>query len=129
MMSADISAQGNFFEGPPPPPQRKQTAVYELAGDSFMRVDLPIDEVPGRESDSEVAGAILGHRHVEPLRWQTPDVLVLQRHEYYQTLKPMQVEGQTFNTVHSFDRLYEITATFTGAAKVSLAWKKRDDPP
>jgi hypothetical protein len=24
----------------------------------------------------------------EPIRWQKPNVLVLQRHEYYETLKP-----------------------------------------
>jgi hypothetical protein len=129
MQSSDLPAQGNFSEPPPPKPQRKQTVVYELSGESFVRVELPLNEVPGRASDTEVAGAILGHEHVEPLRWEKPDVLVLQRHEYYQTLKPMTLEGKTFETVHSFDRLYEITATFAGDGTGSLAWNKRDDPP
>jgi hypothetical protein len=129
MLSSDLPEQGNFFENPPPTPQRKQTVVYELSGESFVRVDLPLNEVPGRASDTEVAGAILGHEHVEPLRWEKPDVLVLQRHEYYQTLRPMTLEGKTFETVHSFDRLYEITATFAGDGTGSLAWNKREDPP
>ncbi len=129
MLSINLPVQGNFFETPPPTPQRKQTVVYELAGESFNRVDLPLNNVPDRESDSEVAGAILGHEHVEPLRWQKPDVLVLQRHEYYQTLRPMTLEAKTFETVHSFDRLYEVTATFAGDGTGSLAWKKREDPP
>jgi hypothetical protein len=129
MQSSDLPAQGNFFEPPPPKPQRKQTVVYELSGDSFVRVDLPLNDVPDRASDAKVAGAILGHEHVEPLRWEKPDVLVLQRHEYYQTLRPMTVEGKTFETVHSFDRLYEITATFAGDGTGSLVWNKRDDPP
>jgi hypothetical protein len=127
MVSSDSPAQGNFFDGPPPKPQRKQTAVYELAGDSFVRVDLPINDVPGRQSDSEVAGAILGHEHIEPLRWEKPDVLVLQRHEYFQTLKPRTVNDKTFETVHSFGRLYEITATFPGDGSAAVVWNDRTD--
>lgn len=129
MLSIDQPQQGNFFEAPPPKPQRKQTVVYELSGDSFTRVELPLNDVPGRASDSKVSGAVLGHEHTEPLRWEKADVLVLQRHEYYKTLRPMEVEGKTFETVHSFDRLYEITATFAGDGTGSLAWKKRDHPP
>ena len=129
MQSTDVPAEGNFFATPPPKPQRKQTVVYELAGDSFARVDLPLNDVPGRASDTEVTGAILGHEHVEPLRWEEADVLVLQRHEYYRGLKPMTVGGQTFETVHTFDRLYEITATFAGDRTGTLAWNKREDPP
>ena len=129
MLSSDSSGGGNLFEKPTPKPQRKQTAVYELSGDSFVQVDLALGQPPGRAEDAEVARAILGHEHTEPQRWEKPDVLVLQRHEYYQTLKPMEVAGQTFDTVHSFDRLYHITATFSGEGKATLAWKKREDPP
>ena len=39
--SSDLTTQqqGNLFSTPRPPPLRKQTAVYQLSGESFSRVD------------------------------------------------------------------------------------------
>ncbi|MFL6529160.1 MAG: hypothetical protein ACJ8HQ_07215 [Chthoniobacterales bacterium] len=34
-------------------------------------MDLPLSDVPGRESDDEAKGAILGHEYTEPLRWKS----------------------------------------------------------
>ncbi|HST12616.1 MAG TPA: SH3 domain-containing protein [Terriglobales bacterium] len=88
-LSSDLTEQrGNLFSTPRPAPHRKQTAVYQLSDDSFIRVELPLSEVPGRESDTELERAILGHEYTEPIRWQKPNVLVLQRHEYYEKLRP-----------------------------------------
>ena len=63
------------------------------------------------ESDIELERAILGHEYTEPIRWQKPNVLVLQRHEYYETLKPTAIGDVKFESMHSLDRLYQITAT------------------
>jgi hypothetical protein len=87
-LSSDLTEQrGNLFSTPRPAPLKKQTAVYQLSGESFTRVDLPLSEVPGRDSDTELERAILGHEYTEPIRWQKPNVLVLERHEYYEKLK------------------------------------------
>ena len=118
---------GKFSDVPPPPPQRRQTTVYQVAGESFAKVEMPLSEVPGREKDEELIGAVLGHEYTEPIRWAKPDVLILQRHEYYQKIRPRTSEGVTFNEVHSFDRLYQITATITPDGKATVVWKLRKD--
>jgi hypothetical protein len=118
---------GKLTDTPPPPPQRKQTTVCQIAGESFAKVEMPMTEVPGREKDEELKGAGLGHEYTEPIRWAKPDVLILQRHEYYQKIRPTSVEGITFDEVHSFDRLYEIIATMTPEGKSIVSWKLRKD--
>jgi thiamine biosynthesis protein ThiC len=35
-----------------------------------------------RDSDAELEKAILSHEYTEPIHWQKPNVLVLERHEY-----------------------------------------------
>ena len=95
-LSSDLTEQkGNLFSTPRPAPLKKQTAVYQLSGESFIRVELPLSEVPGRDSDAELEGAILGHEFTEPIRWQKPNVLLLERHEYYEKHKPMVVGNKT----------------------------------
>src|SRR4029077_10201578 len=117
-LSSDLTEQrGNLFSTPRPAALKKQTAVYQLSGDSFTRVDLPLSEVPGRDSDTELEGAILGHEYTEPLRWQKPSVLVLEKHEYYEKLKPTAVGEVKFKSIHPFDRLYQITATIDSDGK------------
>ena len=98
---------------------KKQTAVYQLSGDSFT---------PGRDSDTELEGAILGHEYTEPLRWRKPNVLVLERHEYYEKLKPLAYDVK-FKSIHPFDRLYQITATIDLDGKAKVVWKLRKDRP
>ena len=125
-LSSDLTEQrGNLFSTPRPAPHKKQTAVYQLSGESFTRVELPLSEVPGRDSDTELERAILGHEYTEPIRWQKPNVLVLERHEYYEKLKPMVVGNETFQTIGTFSRWYWITATITTEGKATLTWKLR----
>jgi hypothetical protein len=129
-LSSDLTEQrGNLFSTPRPAPHKKQTAIYQLFGDSFTRVELPLSEVPGRESDTELERAILGHEYTEPIRWQKPNVLVLQRHEYYEKLKPTEIGAVKFESIHTFDRLYQITATIDPDGKATLVWKLRKDRP
>jgi Bacterial SH3 domain len=129
-LSSDLTEQrGNLFSTPRPAPLKKQTAVYQLSGDSFTRVDLPLSEVPGRGSDTELERAILGHEYTEPTRWQKPNVLVLERHEYYEKLKPTAIGDVKFESMHGFDRLYPITATIDPDGKATLVWKLRKDRP
>jgi hypothetical protein len=126
-LSSDLTEQqGNLFSTPRPAPLRKQTAVYQLSGETFARVELP-GEVPGRESDKELDGAILGHEYTEPVRWQKPNVLVLKRHEYYRKIMPTKVDYQTFDSIHDLSRLYQITATIDPDGKATLVWKLRKD--
>jgi hypothetical protein len=129
-LSSDLTEQrGNLFSTPRPAPLKKQTAVYQLAGDSFTRVELPLSEMPGRDSDTALERAILGHEYTEPIRWQKPSVLVLERHEYYEKKKPTTIDGLTFESIHGFDRLYQITATIDPDGKATLVWKLRKNRP
>jgi hypothetical protein len=112
---------------PPPAPQRKQTTVYQVADESFIRVEMPLSEVPGREKDEELTGAVLGHEYTEPVRWAKPYLLILQRHEYYQKLRPRTIEGVKFEEVHSFGRLYQLSATIKPDGKATVVWKLRKD--
>jgi hypothetical protein len=126
--SSDLTEQqGNLFSTPRPPPLRKQTAVYQAAGESFTRVDLPLSDVPGRESDEELKGAILGHDYIEPVRWEKPNVLVLERHEYYEKLGPTEIDGLKFESIHTLSRWYRITATIAPDGKAAVIWKLRKD--
>jgi hypothetical protein len=125
-LSIDLpEQQANLLSTPQPALLRKQTAVYRLSGDRFVRVDLPLSGVPGRKEDTELEKAVLGHEYTEPLRWAKPDVLVLQRHEYYERLKPLKVGDSTFDTVHPFDRMYQITVTIAPDGKAAVVWKQR----
>ena len=127
-LSSDLTEQkGNLFSTPRPAPLRKQTAVYQLSGDAFTRVDLSLGEVPGRKSDTELEHAILGHEYTEPVRWQKPNVLVLKRHEYYQKMMPTKVDNLTFDSIHDLARQYQITATIDPDGTATLVWKLRKD--
>ncbi len=121
--SSNLTPTGNLFSTPRPKPARKQTVIYELSADACRRVEVPLSEPPGRAEDTELVGAIMGHEHTEPLRWSAPNVLVLQRHEYYQKLKPSVIENVEFEAVHSFDRLYEITVEIAPDGRASAEWK------
>ena len=129
-LSSDLTPEGNLFSTPQPPPRRKQTVLYAIADETCKRIDLPLAEVPGRAEDSELEGAFLGHEHTEPLRWIEPNVLLLQRHEYYEKLKPRDIDGMKFESQEAFDRLYEITVKIGADSKASAEWKLRrwDDP-
>ena len=125
--SSDMTIhEGNLFDTPQPPPRRKQTAVYQLSGDTLARVDLSWS-VPGRDSDEELKGAKLGHDYIEPVRWQKPNVLLLERHEYYQKLGPTEVEGMKFESIKDFARWYRISATIAPDGKATLVWKVRKE--
>ena len=129
LSSNEPEHHGNLFSTPRPEPYRKQTVVYQLVGETFTRVDVPLTEVPGRKDDAELHDAILGHEYIEPVRWLKPNVLLLQRHEYYEKLKPLTVGDSKFNTIHAFDRLYEITVSISLDAKAVVGWKLRKDRP
>jgi hypothetical protein len=127
-VSSDLTPPvGNLFSTPRPAPQRKQTAVYQLSGESFTRVEVSLGEVPGRADDAELQDAILGHDFVEPVRWSKPNVLVLEKHEYYEKLKPTTIGDTKFESIHSFDRLYQITVSISPDGKATAAWKLRAD--
>ena len=127
-LSGDLTERdGNLFSTPRPAPLRKQTAVYQLSGEAFARVELPLSAAPGRESDTELEDAIPGHEYTEPIRWQKPNVLVLQRHEYYRKMMPTKSDNHTFNSIHDLARRYQITATIDPDGKVTVSWKLRKD--
>src|SRR5436190_3651980 len=118
---------GKFSDIPPPEPQKKQTTVYQIAGESFAKVEMPLSEVPDREKDAELVGAVVGHEYTEPVRWAKPDVLILQRHDYYQKFKPITSGGETFQSIIDLGRLYQITATIKPDGKAAVVWKLRKD--
>lgn len=125
-LSIDLTPHpGNLFSTPRPPPLRKQTAVYQLTGDVWTRVALPLDVVPGRDRDTELDGAILGHDYVEPARWKAPNVLVLERHEYYEKLTPQVLDGLKFESIIGLSRWHWVTATIDAEGTATLVWKRR----
>ena len=83
--------------------------------------------MPGRESDEELKGAILGHDYIEPVRWEKPNVLVLERHEYYEKLGPTEIDGLKFESIHTLSRWYRITATIAPDGKAAVIWKLRKE--
>lgn len=126
-LSIDLTEQeGNMFTTPPPAPQRKQTAVYQLSGESFAHVELSLGEIPGSVNDPELKAAVLGHKYTEPIRWQKPNVLILRRHEYYRVKKPMKIGNETFDTIHDLGRQYQITVTIDPEGKGKAVWKLQE---
>ena len=117
--------QRNLFSEPRQVPHRKQTAVYQLAGDSWSRVEMPLDKVPGRERDTELERAMLGHDYIEPIRWQKRNVLLLERHEYYEKMKP--IENSTIEQIGTLSRWHSITATISPEGKATVVWKLKKD--
>ena len=120
-VSSDTVHGGNPFSNPPLPPQKTQTAVYQLSGNSCARVDLPLNQPPGQESDRQLTGAVMGHDFVTPTRWENPNTLILEKHDYYEKLTPSSGE------IHGFGRLYEITVSFKENGMASTSWKLRED--
>lgn len=119
--SSDLTHPANLFQNPPPLPQKVQTIVYQISGKSFAKVDLPLQKPPGKESDAEIKGAVVGHEFVSPVRWTNANTLVLERHDYYQKL------ALSPESSHNFARLYEITISFKDDGTASTSWKLRDD--
>jgi hypothetical protein len=119
-MASDLSQARSLFSIPGPPPQRTQTTVYQSSGKSFTKIDLPLDQPPGKESDPEIRGAVMGHEFVSPVRWADANTLILERHDYYEKLTIP--SGK-----HSFVRLYEITVSFKNDGTANTSWKLRDD--
>ena len=127
-LSSNLTEQkGDLFSTPAPGPLRKQTAVYQLTGDAFARVELPLREPPGRESDHELERAALVHEYTEPVRWQKPNILILRRHEYYRKLMPTKIGDSTFDTIHDLERSYLITATIDPDGKGRASWRLHQD--
>src|SRR6266480_2409624 len=116
-VASDLSHAGNLFRTPPPPPQRTQTTVYQSSGNSFAKVNLPLDQPPGKESDPEIKGAVMGHEFVSPVRWADANTLILERHDYYEKLTA------SSGSIQGFDRLYEITASFKDDGTTNTSWK------
>lgn len=126
-LTSDLTEQPENTFLHPQPPLRKQTAVYQVAGDVFARVELSLSEAPGEKNDAEVKGAVVGHKFTEPVRWQKPNVLILRRHEYYRKMMPTEVDGIKFDSIHDLARQYQITATIAPDGTGSAIWKPREN--
>ena len=119
-VASDLSHAGRLFRKTAVPPQKTQTTVYQNSDKSFTKIDLPLDQPPGKENDPEIKGAVMGHEFVTPVRWADANTLILERHDYYERLMPPS------GSVHGFARLYEITVSFKdGTANAS--WTLRED--
>jgi hypothetical protein len=97
-----------------------QTTVYQSSGKSFTKINLPLDQPPGKESDPQIRGAVLGEESVTPTRWAKADTLILERFDYYEKLNPS--SGKTFVV-----RTYEITVSFKEDGTANTSWKLRSD--
>ena len=95
---------------------KKQTAVFQLTGEAFSKVELPLGEKSGAEGDAKLNGATLVHDFVEPVDWLTPTVLKIRRHDYYQTSDK---SGASSDSV----RVYDITANIGADGKAAIDTK------
>ena len=95
---------------------KKQTAVFQLTGQAFGKVELPLAEKSGAEGDAKLSGATLIHDFVEPVGWETPTVLKIARHDYYQTPDK---SGSSRDSV----RVYDIKATIGADDKATMDTK------
>jgi uncharacterized delta-60 repeat protein len=120
-VASDLSHAGRLFRKTAAPPQKTQTTVYQSSDKSFTKIDLPLDQPPGKENDPEIKGAVMGHEFVTPVRWANANTLILERHDYYERLMPPS------GSIHGFGRLYEITVSFKNDGTADTAWKLRDD--
>jgi uncharacterized delta-60 repeat protein len=120
-VASDLSHAGGLFRKAAVPPQKTQTTVYQNSDKSFAKVNLPLDQPPGKENDPEIKGAVMGHEFVTPVRWADANTLILERHDYYERLMPPS------GSVHGFARLYEITVSFKDDGTANTSWKLRED--
>jgi uncharacterized delta-60 repeat protein len=120
-VASDLSHAGSLFRKAAVPPQKTQTTVYQNSDKSFTKIDLPLDQPPGKENDPDIKGAVMGHEFVTPVRWADANTLILERHDYYEKLMP------SSGSVHGFARLYEITVSFKDEGTANTSWKLRED--
>jgi hypothetical protein len=120
-VASDLTTHGGIFPGPPLPPARVQTTVYQISGKSCAKINLPLQQPPGKENDPEIRGAVIGHDSITPTRWKNPNILILEKHDYYEKLTPSSGE------IHSFGHFYEITVSFKEDGTANISWKLRDD--
>jgi uncharacterized delta-60 repeat protein len=120
-VASDLSHAGRLLRNAAVPPQKTQTTVYQNSDKSFTKIDLPLDQPPGKENDPEIKGAVMGHDFVTPVRWANANTLILERHDYYERLMPP--SGST----HGFARHYEITVSFKDNGTTNTSWKLRED--
>jgi len=99
----------------------RQTTVYQSSDNSFAKVNLPLDQPPGKESDPEIKGAVMGREFVSPVRWANANTLILERNDDYQklTIPPRPIPG--------FARIYEITVSFKDDGTPNTSWKLLDN--
>jgi hypothetical protein len=83
----------------------KESNKFQVSGNSFVKMDLPFNQPPGKESDPEMVGAVMAFDFVTPTRWENSNTLILEKHDYYEKLTPS--SGK-----HGFARLYEIMVSF-----------------
>ena len=120
-VASDLSHAGRLFSKTAVPPQKTQTTVYQNSDKSFTKIDLPLDQPPGKENDPEIKGAVMGHEFVTPVRWADANTLILERHDYYERLMPPS------GSIHGVARLYEVTVSFKDDGTPNTSWKLRED--
>jgi hypothetical protein len=98
----------------------EETTVYQSSGKSFTKINLPLDQPPGKESDPQIRGAVMGEESVTPTRWAKADTLILERFDHYTKLNPS--SGKT-----DVVRRYEITVSFKEDGTPNTSWKLRND--
>jgi Bacterial SH3 domain len=93
-----------------------RVVVYQLneTTSAFQRVELPIEEMPGADRDPELKDAQRGHSFAEPTNWSEPNVLLIERHDYFEVKRP------PYNSIHGIGRLYHITLAINEDATATV---------
>jgi len=93
-----------------------RTVVYQRhdAAGAFHRVELPIEEMPGADRDPELKDAKRRQSFAEPTNWSEPAVLLLERHDYFEAIRPPD------NSIEGIGRLYHITLAINEDATATV---------
>lgn len=97
-------------------PEEGRAVVYQRADSSseFHRVELPIETMPGADRDPELKDAKRRHSFAEPTNWAEPNVLLIERHDYFEVTQPPD------NSIHGVGRLYHITLAINEDATATV---------
>jgi hypothetical protein len=94
-----------------------RAVVYQLdrTSGAFQRIELPIESIPGADRDPELKDAKRMHSFAEPTNWAEPNVLLIERQDYFE------VTGPPINSIHGIGRLYHITLAINEDATATVS--------
>lgn len=79
--------------------------VYQKSDEGFVRVNLPVNQLPAGEADTKIEGAKNGRQFIEPLGWVTSNIFSLMRYDSFETRDS---SGLLRSTFRQYEMSFEI---------------------